>query len=169
MPKFITTTETAYLIEKMITDAAKFICILSPYLAIHSRLKKIIEEKSKKTKDIKIIFVCRESELKKREREWIEALSNSIIFYNPTLHAKCYFTEKFAIVTSLNLIEYSMVNNIEFGFSLEKGEDLFGQVINECVKLFDENSATYVSSAFAEPLIRKSATLADLKGIMLEI
>lgn len=169
MPKFITTTETAYLIEKMITDAAKFICILSPYLAIHSRLKKIIEEKSKKTKDIKIIFVCRESELKKREREWIEALSNSIIFYNPTLHAKCYFTEKFAIVTSLNLIEYSMVNNIEFGFSLEKGEELFGQVINECVKLFDENSATYVSSAFfAKPLVKKSATLADINA-MLEI
>ena len=31
------------------------------------------------------------------------------------LHAKCYLTEKEALVTSLNLYDYSMIHNIEMG------------------------------------------------------
>ena len=39
------------------------------------------------------------------------------------LHAKCYLSETSALVTSMNLYEFSQVNNHEMGISLTKAED----------------------------------------------
>lgn len=161
MPKFITTTETAYLIEKLITDANKFVCIISPYINIHERLKKIIERHVKKNK-LEIIFVCRQEDLKSKERKWIETLPNCVAFFNSFIHAKCYFNEKSGIVTSLNLYEYSMVNNIEFGFSFENSEDAYKQVIDECSKLIDEKNGEIISQNKVRYAITSKYNLKDI-------
>jgi phosphatidylserine/phosphatidylglycerophosphate/cardiolipin synthase-like enzyme len=39
------------------------------------------------------------------------------------LHAKCYMNEEMCIVTSLNLYEFSQVNNNEMGILIQRAED----------------------------------------------
>ena len=39
------------------------------------------------------------------------------------LHAKCYMNEEMCIITSLNLYEFSQVNNNEMGILIQRGED----------------------------------------------
>jgi len=53
--------------------------------------------------------------------------------FHKDLHAKCYFNEKEAIVTSMNLYMFSQQNNVEMGIYLtkEKDEELYKQVANE--------------------------------------
>ena len=54
---------------------------------------------------------------------WLKGLRNTSIGYIPNLHAKIYLTEGHAIVTSMNLYEYSQVNNEEIGVLLGYRED----------------------------------------------
>ncbi|MDO8724759.1 MAG: hypothetical protein Q7J35_01660 [Candidatus Methanoperedens sp.] len=53
--------------------------------------------------------------------------------FHKDLHAKCYFNEKEAIITSMNLYMFSQQNNVEMGIyiSKEKDEDLYNQVAKE--------------------------------------
>jgi hypothetical protein len=114
MPKFITTSETSFLIEQLITESAKFLIIISPYINLHERLKILIKQKEI-DKDYKVLIIYGKKtdqadvvELKKLKYVTVEYVDN--------LHAKCYFNEFNMILTSMNLYEYSQINNIEFGF-----------------------------------------------------
>ena len=43
--------------------------------------------------------------------------------YCKNLHAKCYLNESLCIITSLNLYEFSQVNNNEMGVLIRRAED----------------------------------------------
>ena len=45
---------------------------------------------------------------------------NITIVYIPELHGKYYANEKQSVITSMNLMDYSLVNNVEFGVLAEK-------------------------------------------------
>ena len=45
------------------------------------------------------------------------------ISFCKNLHAKCYLNEESCIVSSLNLYEFSQVNNNEMGILISKDED----------------------------------------------
>lgn len=52
---------------------------------------------------------------------WLYNFGDRIkILIRNNLHAKCFLNEKSAVVTSMNLYDYSMINNIEFGVYFEK-------------------------------------------------
>lgn len=53
------------------------------------------------------------------------------------LHTKCYLNENEAIVTSMNLYEFSQVNNQEMGIYVTKTEDaqLYEEIYNEVRRL----------------------------------
>ncbi len=56
----------------------------------------------------------------------------------PSLHAKCYMNESEAIVTSLNLYEFSQVNNIEMGFYINNqgiGKQIYEDISTEVKRL----------------------------------
>lgn len=46
---------------------------------------------------------------------------DNIYFYD-NLHAKLYFNENTALITSMNLLDYSIKNNLEIGCLLNRGE-----------------------------------------------
>ena len=88
------------------------------------------------------------------------------------LHAKCYLNEKEALVTSLNLYDYSMVNNVEMGvlvsiktgfwdFNLsEKDVKLYNDILDQAqwiVKVSEEVSAPGVASATTQSRSPSSA------------
>jgi hypothetical protein len=119
MAKFITTAEISALIEKTIKESQDFIILASPYIKIHSRLKKIIEHKLNNS-NVPISFICR-NEIPNDESSWLKELKDEIkIVFANNLHAKSYLNENHAIITSMNLYEYSMINNIEFGVYFDK-------------------------------------------------
>jgi hypothetical protein len=123
MARYISSTaELSYLLEKIINESSEFVLLITPYLRIHHRLKKVIENKILFDK-ILIGIITKKIE-NNDEFNWINnIIPPNQIFLHHNLHAKCYLNENQAIVTSLNLYEYSMINNIEFGFEISKTTD----------------------------------------------
>ena len=58
-----------------------------------------------------------------QEIEWLRGLTYIRTSFCKNLHAKCYMNEEMCIVTSLNLYEFSQVNNNEMGILIQRSED----------------------------------------------
>ncbi|MBM9521268.1 phospholipase D family protein [Desulforhopalus vacuolatus] len=108
MVKFLTTQGLNYYLEELLKNANSKITLISPYFKLQRRIKEILSEK--KQQGVEIIFVCRANDLQEPLNEF-----STQIFDAPTLHAKCYMNENEAILTSLNLYEFSQQNNEEMG------------------------------------------------------
>jgi hypothetical protein len=115
MIKFLTTNGINFHLEELLKNSQKEIILISPYIQLQKRIKEILSQK--KDNGLNIIFVCREKDLK-------EDLSRfaTEVFDCPTLHAKCYMNENEAIITSLNLYEFSQQNNEEMGFYIKRSD-----------------------------------------------
>ena len=68
------------------------------------------------------------------------------------LHAKCYLNENDVIITSMNLYEFSQVNNNEMGIFIEKSNDpeLYKEVYDEVQRLIRTSDEIIVSVEKAE-------------------
>jgi phosphatidylserine/phosphatidylglycerophosphate/cardiolipin synthase-like enzyme len=64
------------------------------------------------------------SELQPQEIEWLRGLTYIRTSFCKNLHAKCYMNEELCIVTSLNLYEFSQVNNNEMGILIRRADDV---------------------------------------------
>jgi phosphatidylserine/phosphatidylglycerophosphate/cardiolipin synthase-like enzyme len=71
--------------------------------------------------DVRIVYG--KSELQPEEIAWLNELSYVRTSFCKNLHAKCYMNEELCIVTSLNLYEFSQVNNNEMGVLFRRSED----------------------------------------------
>lgn len=128
---FLTTQGMSYQLEEMFLQAKKHIVIIAPYIKIHKKLKSILADKA--SQGVKIVVVCRIQDLK----DDLGSITTSIID-NPKLHAKCYLTEKSALIGSLNLYDFSQINNDEMGVLIENagmGCSLYKQVEAEARRL----------------------------------
>lgn len=109
-PEFITTQGMSARLEQMFSEAARSIVIVSPYIRLSYRLYDILAAKKKSGVPITVIYreAFREMHVAARA------------FQRTNLHAKCYLTESAAIIGSMNLYNYSQVNNDEFGIHIRK-------------------------------------------------
>jgi phosphatidylserine/phosphatidylglycerophosphate/cardiolipin synthase-like enzyme len=96
-------------IAKMIKKAEEYVYIVSPYLKIFDRYKRSIEDNDQRRIDTKIIYG--KSNLQPGESDWINSLKNASLYYCENLHAKCYANERTLIITSMNLYDFSQINN----------------------------------------------------------
>jgi phosphatidylserine/phosphatidylglycerophosphate/cardiolipin synthase-like enzyme len=71
--------------------------------------------------DVRIVYG--KSELQPMEISWLNELSFIRTSFCKNLHAKCYINESSCIITSLNLYEFSQVNNNEMGVHVSRDED----------------------------------------------
>ncbi|WP_167611155.1 phospholipase D family protein [Maribellus sediminis] len=118
------TTETSYNIERLIRNAEEILLIISPYLRITKRLKVELEDAFERCKEN--IIVYRENQLPTTEFKWLKTFPKLNLIPVENLHAKCYLNESEAIITSMNLYEYSQINNHELGVhitALEESEN----------------------------------------------
>ena len=69
-------------------------------------------------------IVYGKSELAPAEIEWLRGLTYVRTAFCKNLHAKCYLSEEACIVTSMNLYEFSMVNNNEMGVFIVRDQDV---------------------------------------------
>ena len=114
-PECLTAQGIAARLERMFSEAASCIFIVSPYIKLNLRLRDILGEKKKAGVDITIIHKGPFTATDIATRH----------FQRSNLHAACFLTEKAALIGSMNLYDYSQVNNDELGIYMEK-EDFPG-------------------------------------------
>jgi phosphatidylserine/phosphatidylglycerophosphate/cardiolipin synthase-like enzyme len=61
--------------------------------------------------------------LQPQEIEWLRGMTYVRTSFCKNLHAKCYMNEEMCIITSLNLYEFSQVNNNEMGILIQRSDD----------------------------------------------
>ena len=121
-------------IEKLINESnGEKLILVTPYLKIARQFKNIIEDQSKFKTSITV--VVREGESHDpADINFLQELKINLHTHQ-NLHAKCYLNQKTAIITSMNLYEYSQLNNTELGMkiTLESDPKLYEE-INTTVK-----------------------------------
>lgn len=121
MAKFLNTSATNYFLEELIKDAKDRLILISPYLKLNDRVKELLADKNRLKIDVRMVYG--KSELQPAEITWLREQSYIRTSFCKNLHAKCYLNEELCIVTSLNLYEFSQVNNNEMGILIRRGED----------------------------------------------
>ena len=122
MAKFLNTSATNYYLEEMIKTAKDRLILISPFLRLNDRVKELLEDKNRLKIDVRIVYG--KSELQPEEVNWLKGLTYIRTSFCKNLHAKCYLNEEFCIITSLNLYEFSQVNNNEMGVLINRGDDV---------------------------------------------
>ena len=121
MAKFLNTSATNYYLEELIKNASERLILISPFLKLNDRIRELLEDKDRLKIDIRIVYG--KSELQPDEINWLKGLSFVRTSFCKNLHAKCYMNESACIITSLNLYEFSQVNNNEMGIFIDRDED----------------------------------------------
>jgi len=121
MAKFLNTSATSYFLEELIKSAKDRLILISPFLKFNDRIKELLEDKNRLKIDVRIIYG--KSELQNDEIAWLSKLTYIRISFCKNLHAKCYLNEGLCIITSLNLYEFSQVNNNEMGVVVSRKDD----------------------------------------------
>lgn len=121
MAKFLNTSAITYYLEELIKNSSERLILISPYLKLSSKIKELLEDKNRLKIDIRIIYG--KSELAPSEASWLKTLDYVRTSFCENLHAKCYMSEDACIISSLNLYEFSQVNNNEMGVYISKNDD----------------------------------------------
>ncbi|WP_321149618.1 phospholipase D family protein, partial [Aeromonas jandaei] len=121
MAKFLNTSATNYFLEELIKDAKERLILISPFLKLNDRIKELLTDKNRLKIDVRIVYG--KSELQPEEISWLKELTYIRTSFCKNLHAKCYLNEEMCIITSLNLYEFSQVNNNEMGVLIHRSED----------------------------------------------
>ena len=121
MARFLNTSATNYFLEELIKGASERLVLISPFLKLNERIKELLEDKNRLKIDVRIVYG--KNELQPEEINWLRELSFVRTSFCNNLHAKCYLNEESCIITSLNLYEFSQVNNNEMGVAVSRRED----------------------------------------------
>ena len=153
--RFLTTKAIGYYLEKMLEEASEKIVIVSPYIKMSLRVCDILRQKIMEGVEVTIIH---------RENFENKELATKVI-KRKNLHAKCFMTEKSVIVGSMNLYEYSQLNNDEMAFFVEN--DGRTGIFDEIEKEIERISKDYFDEAHsAKPVQEQELRLAKDVGLV---
>lgn len=155
---FITDANIYAAVVSLIGKAEKRIVIVSPYLDMPATLQRTLEDRaSHHRQSPRIAVFFREDKLADYlTQPWLAALGNAgVQFYTiPLLHAKLYTSESAAILTSMNLVNFSKDNSHEVGVQVSSNTSLYKQIDDYLEKLVKR--ATRVT--IPEPKARNGRT-----------
>ncbi|MES2138489.1 MAG: phospholipase D family protein [Bacteroidota bacterium] len=152
MAKFLNTSGVSYHLEELIKGTKERLILISPYLQFSQRIKEHIDNLNIQKRDIRIVF--RESKLQLDENNWLEKQIGVRTSICANLHAKCYINENEAIITSMNLYEFSQQNNNEMGIHITKANDpeLYNSTLEEVQRLLTISKEIRVSIQEISPV-----------------
>jgi phosphatidylserine/phosphatidylglycerophosphate/cardiolipin synthase-like enzyme len=135
MAKFLNTSATNYYLEELIKQSRERLIIISPFLKFNDRIKELLTDKDRLKIDVRLVYG--KSELAPREINWLRSLEFVRTSFCQNLHAKCYINEEAAIITSMNLYDFSQVNNNEMGVYIAREDeaDLYRETFEEAQRL----------------------------------
>jgi hypothetical protein len=150
MAKFLNRFELTGELHSIIEKAKEYLILISPYIKLTDSIKNSLS-KHKVTSKFELIVIYGKNEADKSkslsdyDMDFFKSFPNVTIGYHKRLHAKMYLNEFNCLLTSMNLHEYSMNENIEFGILTQS-------------KLTDiiSGSLDKETAAFAEYIIEKS-------------
>lgn len=122
MARFLNTSATNFYLEELIKGAKDRLILISPFLRINDRIKELLEDKNRLKIDVRVVYG--KNELHPEEINWLKDLAFIRTSFCKNLHAKCYLNEELCIITSLNLYDFSQVNNNEMGVLVSRSEDM---------------------------------------------
>ena len=145
MAKFLNTSATNYFLEELIKDAKDRLILISPFLKLNDRIRELLADKNRLKIDVRIVYG--KSELQPEEINWLKELTYIRTSFCKNLHAKCYLNEELCIVTSLNLYEFSQVNNNEMGVLISRATDpdLYRDAYEEAQRLIRVSDEVRIS------------------------
>lgn len=119
-------SETKAAINRIIKNAEERLILISPYLQIPDQLRDTLKDTIANggEKGVKTILIYGKSDLDHKESEWLYSVPGLEIRFIKNLHAKCYLNENEALITSMNLYQFSMENNYEMGVLLENPSEV---------------------------------------------
>lgn len=135
MATFLTGNELNAQIENLFEYADEYIILISPYIKLHDRYASALKAK-KDNPNLKIIVVFGKNEddfsksMKQEDFNFFKDFPNIEIRYEKRLHAKYYANESSAILTSMNLYNFSQDNNIEAGV-LTNRKGILGSITSQ--------------------------------------
>jgi hypothetical protein len=126
--KYLFDSSLSAAIEDLIKNAKDKLTLISPYIDLSERVKSALNEQLNKKNPnftLKVLFGKDGKDVLKNERRSAKQLKDSLEFFmnfpnveikfEKRLHAKFYLNDFDMIFSSMNLYNYSLVNNIEFG------------------------------------------------------
>lgn len=145
MAKFLNTSATNYFLEELIKSAKDRLILVSPFLKLNDRIKELLSDKNRLKIDVRIVYG--KSELQPDEISWLKELTYVRTSFCKNLHAKCYMNEELCIVTSLNLYEFSQINNNEMGVLIRRSEDaeLYREAYEEAQRIIRVSEEVRIS------------------------
>jgi len=153
---FLNTEGVSYHLRKIIDNSSETLILISPYLKVNDRIKTCLHDRDLLKQVTRIIYG--KSELQPSEINWLKSLNYTHTSFCKDLHAKCYLNEQEAIVTSMNLHEYSQVNNYEMGIYIDKAKDpdLYKDVYDEVQKLIRNSDEVKISVSKVADSVEKN-------------
>jgi phosphatidylserine/phosphatidylglycerophosphate/cardiolipin synthase-like enzyme len=135
MAKYLRTSSISAELENLIRDARKELYIISPYLKLSDQVRELLNDKEREKVDVRIIFG--KQELAPTEMSFLEDLKYVRLYFSKNLHAKCYLNESKMIIASMNLYEFSQVNNREMGILIDTENEEDKKVYEDATKDID--------------------------------
>lgn len=132
MAKYLRTSGISAGVEDLIREARERLYIISPYLKLSDNTKELLNDKEREKVDVRIVFG--KQELNPHEMGYLEKLKYVRLYFSKNLHAKCYLNESKMIITSMNLYEFSQINNREMGILIERSNENDKQVYDDAWK-----------------------------------
>ncbi len=173
MAQLLNRFQLARELELLITEAEDFLVLISPYFKLNKTLINALN-KHKDNKDFALVIVYGKNEEDKRKSLCDEDLAffktfpNVEIRYHKRLHAKIYLNEHKCLITSLNLHDYSLKENIEVGIlTKSRPLDILRGFARSLSKSIVSDSLDSQASEFAEYIVEKS-TLEFQKEVKIE-
>ncbi len=120
MPKFLNRFKLTEELCILVNEAEEILILISPYFKLNPDLRFLMSQHKKK-ENFQLIIVYGKNEEDKRKSlsdddlQFFQSFPNVQIRYHKRLHAKMYANDDKCLMTSMNLHDYSMNENIEFG------------------------------------------------------
>ena len=158
MAEFLTTTGVSYRLEEIIKSATERLVIISPFLRVNERIKELLEDKDRLKIDVRIIYG--KNELQPEENNWLESMNSIRTSFCKNLHAKCYLNEREALLTSMNLYDFSQVNNNEMGILVSRDAEpaLYDDIFQESMRIVRISEEIRVKVARVSSAEKSNAT-----------
>lgn len=150
MAKFLNTSATNYYLEELIKQTRERLIVISPFLKFNDRIKELLADKDRMKIDVRLVYG--KSELAPQEINWLRSLEFVRTSFCQNLHAKCYVNEQVAIITSMNLYDFSQVNNNEMGVYIQREHepDLYRETYEEAQRLIRVSDQVRLSAEKVE-------------------
>ncbi len=118
MAIFLNTNQLNEWIPRLINETQRELVIIVPYIKTSFNVLQSLQQANER--GVEITLVYRENKLSAVEKAKFEGIDNLNLMHHPNVHCKCYYNEKYLLLTSMNMYEYSQLNNREMGVLLHR-------------------------------------------------